>query len=450
MKTRSQIEQEFLQAFSDNMSNPVNMDKLGVGFKTFSESNKIVSEDGSALYDPTKPYGVVWNDIEDTYFRVGHTIPIIQQQFRRCVTIGNPQFGGSVYKYLDADDSTKFEDGSSAVDYVTRADGAYNVMVEVPKYYKKNYKEGANNYKWQGIKPFDGATTEIAFKMNGWTDSGDGTDEAHEADYTYISAFEGVLYDDSQGFCVNGDGTNRTADATNDKIVSTAGYKPWSYETIVNSRTLIANGNGKQFDWNRYTVLRQCFLIEFMTHDSQDVIPGYTENTSGATYANDVLKTGITLSLGNNSGSISGSDIHSANGGDGGFNGVVANSYRGIENFYGHLWQWVDAINITERRPHICGIDDTFESDRFSAPYVNQDMTQPSSNGYQSKITSNFLVEAIGANSGSKITDYYWQSSGNRVVRSGGNLYYSARAGVACLHCNYSSGDRYWIFCCRL
>jgi len=448
MATKSSVEQSFLTAFEANMANPINMDKLGIGYKAFMESGNVNVVDGLAVYDPTQPYGVVWDEISDTYSRVGHSIPAVQQQFRRVVTIGNPQFGGSVYKYLDANDSSKFEDGSDASAYVSSAAGTYQVMVEIPKCYTAMYKLGTLNYYWMSLTPFSKGTTHTAFQMSGWTDSGDGTDEAHEAEYTYISAFEGVLYDASVTSCIDGTGDNDTTaliDTGADKLISTAGYKPFTGMTIVEGRTLIANGTGKQFDWHRYSLMRLAFIVEYMTHDSQEAIPGYTENTVGYTYANDALKTGITLSLGNNSGSISGSDVHLANGGDGGFSGVVANSYRGIENFYGHLLQWTDAVNITDRIPYICGIDDIFASDSFVAPYVLAGDKQPTTNAYQSSLQDgSFFVKAIGASSANKITDYYYQNTGNMVCLSGGALANSSSAGVGCLNFDYSVSSSYW------
>jgi len=449
MATKSSVEQSFLTAFENNMADPSNMDKLGIGYKAFMESGNTQVADGLAVYDPTKPYGMLWNDIEDTYFRLGHSIPTVQQQMRRVVTIGNPQFGGSVYKYLDADDSTKFEDGSDATAYVSNAAGTYQVMVEIPKCYTHRYKDGANNYRWMSIKNFEGGSTDKAFRMSGWTDSGDGTDEAHESPYTYISAFEGVLYDGTtSNSCIDGTG-NTGANTANDKIISTAGFKPWTDETIVTGRTLITNSGGKQFDWHRYSLMRMCFEIEYLTQDSQTAIPGYTENTSGANFNNDVMKTGLTLSLGNNSGSASGSANHIAGGGDGGFSGVVANSYRGIENFYGHLWQWVDAINMSNYVSFICGIDDTFASDSFVSPYVSSGHTQPNTNGYQSKVTADYLVEAVGSSSTSKVTDYYYQSYENRVLLSGGGLDDSSRAGLSSLSSSSSSSTVYWALVSR-
>ena len=75
-----------------------------------------VASDGSIVYpyDSSMPYGMLWDDSTDMYYRLGHNIMTVQQQMRRVVCVGNPQFGGTIYKYLDADDSTKYEDGSDA------------------------------------------------------------------------------------------------------------------------------------------------------------------------------------------------------------------------------------------------------------------------------------------------------------------------------------------------
>ena len=446
-KTESDVSLEFLQAFSDNMTNPINMDKLGIGYKTFKEG-AIIEGNNLVVYNPNKPYGMLWNDIDDTYFRLGHNIPTVQQKIKRCVTLGNPQFGGSVYKYLNPDNSNLFEDGADASAYVSDATGAYNVMVEIPKCYILRYKENELNFRWMSIENFDGASTDKAFRMSGWTDTGDGTDVDHEADFTYISAFEGVLYDSSVASCIDGIATTPTLDLLADKLVSTAGYKPNSTVSIAEGRTMIANGGGKQFDWHRYSLMRMCFEVEYLTQDSQTAIPGYTEFTSGASYDAGVVRTGITLSLGNHSGSVTG--LASDNGGTDTTSRVISNSYRGIENFYGHLWQWTDGINISDYIPWICGIDDIFTSDKFEAPYVSTNHIQPNVNGYQSKVTADFLVEAVGATATTKVTDYYYQASGDRVLRSGGGLASSSAAGVSSLHAYDSSSVVYWIICSRL
>ena len=421
--------------------------------------DNVVSTDGTIVYpyDETMPYGILWNDTEDTYYRLGHNIMTVQQQMRRVVCTGNPQFGGTVYKYLDATNSELYEDGTDASIDITGSTG-YQVYVEIPKFYYNQYKVGSLNYYWMGIENFSGAVCHPAFKKTGWTDSGDGSNVANESSFAYISAFEGVLYDDTVTAYIDGISTAPTLDLVNDKLGSVVGYKPTSSITIVQARTLADNGGSKQFDWHRYSAMRLCFIVEYMSHDSQTEIPSYTGNTDAPTFDNDVLKTGLTVSLGNASGSISGSANHLAAGGNGGYNGVVSNSYRGIENFYGHLWKLIDAINFSSGQPFICEIYDTFASDSFVSPYVRATdtngvaLTQPTTNGYQSKLYSGgFLVEAIGASSASKITDYYYYASGNRGLRSGGALAAFSAAGVGYLYsAHYSASSLDWSICSRL
>jgi len=459
LKESSSIDSDVQEALTNKTNTLISTSSSlkDISYLTKALNEDIVSNDGTIYpYDDSMPYGWLWNDSTDVGYRLGHNIMTVQQQMRRVVCVGNPQFGGTIYKYLDADDSTKYEDGSDASADIAGASNR-QVFVEMPKFYYRQYKDGALNYYWMGVKNFEGAVVHPAFKKSGWTDSGDGSNVANESPFCYISAFEGVLYDDSEASYIDGISTAPTLDLTNDKLVSIVGYKPTSTITIVQGRTLAANGGSKQFDWHRYSAMRFCFIVEYMTHDSQNAIAGYTQNTSGPVFDNDVLKTGLTTSLGNASGSISGSANHLAAGGDGGYNGVVANSYRGIENFYGHLWQFVDAINFTSAQPFICEIYDTFASDTFTGEYISATdtngvaLTQPTTSGYQSKLHSGgFLIEAIGASSVAKITDYYYYASGNRVLLAGGFLHYYSLAGVGSLSAYYASSDADWRICSRL
>lgn len=420
--------------------------------------DNVVDTSGNIIYpyNQDMPYGWLWNDLTEESYRLGHNIMTVQQQMRRVVCVGNPQFGGVVYKYLDAANSNLYEDGSSSVADIAGASNR-QVFVEMPKFYFKQYKEGALNYYWMGVKPFDGAVCHQAFRKTGWTDSGDGSNIANESPFAYISAFEGVLYDASAAAYVNGIATTPVIDTAADKLVSIVGFKPTSTITIAQGRLLAAAGGSKQFDWHRYSAMRLCFVIEYMTHNSQAKIPGYTDNTTTPTFDNDALKTGLTVSLGNASGSISGSANHLAGGGDGGYNGVVANSYRGIENFYGHIWTFVDAINYTNGQPFVCQIFDTFASDTFTGSYIRATdssgvaITQPLLDGYQSKLFSGgFFIEAVGASSASKVTDYYYYAAGNKVLAFGGSLSAASIAGVGCLTAANASSLVAWSICSRL
>ena len=374
MATQSEVNQKLLEAQYEALgATGITPKEVAYLSKVIIDGQRTVDDTGNVVIDDiTAPYGYEWNMLTDVYARLGANHIPVQEMFRRVVCVGNPQFGGTVYKYLDENDSTKYEDGTDASLDIAGANNR-QVFVQYPRTYTLQYTVCTVTKTWMALSPFTVVTenetltseTDNCFKKSGWTDSGNGTDSANEWEYGYISAFEGVLYDDSAVAYVDGVDGTPTLDTANDKLVSIVGFKPTSTITITDAKLLCANGGSKQFDWHRYSFMRLCFNVEYMTHDSQTAIPGYTENTVSPSFTNDAMKTGLTVTLGNNSGSISGSANHLAGGGDGGFSGVVANSYRGIENFYGHLWTWTDAVNFSNGEPYVCGMDDICPDESF-------------------------------------------------------------------------------------
>lgn len=110
-------------------------------------------------------------------------------------------------------------------------------------------------------------------------------------------------------------------------------------------------------------------------------------------------------------------------------------SYRGIENFYGNIWKWVDGINIkADRNPWIANHD--FASDTFAHPYVDTGLTLLSSNDYVANIAFGtnldygFLASTGGGSSSTYLTDYYWQTTGNVAAFFGGSWNDAATAGA--------------------
>ena len=86
-------------------------------------------------------YGIEWTDANTVPVRIGnmslHRSLPIQNKMRRCILNDD----GSVNYYLDANDSTKKEDGTDAV--LDGTDG--QVMVEIPEYYYQAYDIPRNN-----------------------------------------------------------------------------------------------------------------------------------------------------------------------------------------------------------------------------------------------------------------------------------------------------------------
>lgn len=416
------------------------------------------SLDGSdfSITDLTSPMGGIYDEVNDCWYNIGNNIPVVQMQRRRVVCTGNPMFGGDVYRYLDANNSALFEDGTSALAFVAGGalDGSlstYQVYVETPKFYHIQEKIGGLLYLAVGLTPFQittlsgkvlKSTTHPYFRKSGWTPDDLGTNLVNEYDFSYSPAFEGIYFDASeatQKTLSNGNlQTNSvTIDTTNDKILSIANLslylKPTTYITRANARTLIANATSKQWSWHQYTATRLLYLCEYKNHNSQSTIGGYTEG--GAFSYDKVAPTGTTLSLGNKTGTIlnNGSVILVIGGVS--TSAVIGMSYRGEENIFGNVWKWCDGINVNNQEVFICGINDTFADNMFTSEYLKLGVKMPTKDGYQAKIQSNFLIEEVGSSSSKDTTDYYYQATGNRVVQLGGALYDGANAGLAFFYC---------------
>jgi hypothetical protein len=120
-------------------------------------------------------------------------------------------------------------------------------------------------------------------------------------------------------------------------------------------------------------------------------------------------------------------------------------SYRGIENWYGHIWEFIDGINVNNNVPYVSNTDTQFADD-IATNYTNLGITLSVSDGWQStlaQISRGFLPLTVGANSTTKITDYYWQAAGWRVLLFGAGANNGAGGGGFAYAANYSSGSAY-------
>jgi hypothetical protein len=112
-------------------------------------------------------------------------------------------------------------------------------------------------------------------------------------------------------------------------------------------------------------------------------------------------------------------------------------SYRGIENFYGNCWSWVDGFNIgivVDRDVWVSNTDTDF-ADNTSTNYTQLNGTMATANGYASDIldqSGTFLPSATSGSSSTYLADYFYQATGNRVARFGGAASIGASAGAFC------------------
>jgi hypothetical protein len=423
--------------------------------KALSESAKIISPATlRKVLESTGPmsaYGVRWDTSQASPVMTkgiviaGVFVPFdyqdfpIQQKMRRCV-VDNTK---AVQYYLHPADSSLKDDGITASN-LDGTDG--QVCVEVEEFEHLICKEGNYAYFLVGNHPFylTGAATTYYSTLHPWFMEG-----GARSQYKYIGAFEGVLK--RSGSYV--DGTGAQTGTAGDLIHSVYGYIPLTYFTRTERRTYTEDGVFHQWGIFAEEAIILLYLTEYATWYSQDAttgIPGYTEGTPWA--FSKVCKTGITVGLGNNSGSVTYAEDQAANAlcpydWSATPTIVVANSFRGIENFFGHIWKWVDGVNInyvgsplTDAEVYVCNNPDDWADDT-TTDYVHvedQDGTPidlPLTSGYQSALHKGLLwPSAVAGGSDTYITDYFYASltAGWRALRSGGDLDYGATAGCAC------------------
>ena len=395
---------------------------------------------------PPYTYGIHWNQATDTmttgyvsggvFIEDNATDLVVQEQLGRGLYVA----ATDSWTKLDATNSSLLASGGAA----TLDGSSGDVMVRIPRHYQLWHRDGDDQYI---------LISEGAFTFGGqeaWVPNCFST-----YDYYYISAFEGVL--DDNGVITTGTGSSG-ADTTDDALRSLPNYKPWTVEYRSVYRTISRNtgGTAHQLSWDGYQMLIALMVTEWGSWDSQTELPGYTDGDAGWDYAY-VRETGRTLHLGDTSGSVQvdftgeDSDLNST---IIALEEAIANSYRGIENPYGHIWKFLDGINVDNTdgnctvyttADYTAWADDTATgyTDTGHAPGFGSD------DGYIADIHGSgqhapFYPSSItGGSWNSHLHDYHWNDSGGwRVLLAGGHCTYGGAAGVASLLAVYGSGLR--------
>ena len=311
-----------------------------------------------------------------------------------------------------------------------RDDGSNGqVMVRIPKfYYRAEHGPRTHGYY---ISPY---------RLSGYKVSRAHLRNGKEVDEIFLGAYKASCYDVSEGAYNLTDAPNIDfTPGTGDKMASIAGAKPISglenNLTLPNARILAQNrGPGWGLvDFISASMVQMLMLVELGHFDAQTKIGrGIVDKSSGT--GNEAEITGQTSALGNQSGQVTG-NLH---------NSV---SYRGLEDWWGNIWEWTDGINIqADNKPWIA--DHGFQSDLFAAPYASMGVTLPNVNGYASDIHVTpehdycFLPSEAGASATTKLCDYYFQSTGNRATRRGGDWNSGSKAGPFYWNLNSTSSSR--------
>jgi len=320
------------------------------------------------------------------------------------------------------------------------------VMAQIPKFYIKYDRTGDDLDLYASIYHLPGFVIHPTFLKDGV-----------EVDYRYIGAYEAVPYDDGASAYNNGTGSKATnfnggaVDLGADKIGSVAGYKALSDETIVEFRTLARNrGSGwEQQDVFLIGAIQLLYLIEYADFNSQTEIGTGNTSYNGWDFDNNVGYSGYSNPDGNgtNASNTAEDGLTTTDVNDGITNREYM-SYRGIENFYGSLWNFYDGLNVFDNKAYVCYKSSNYESYSGAESLVkNHELigTLANANNYVHDIINYsfgfFANDVTGASSSTYITDHYYQSTGWRVAKLGGNAYYGVKAGVFCLGVNSDLAD---------
>ena len=173
-----------------------------------------------------------------------------------------------------------------------------------------------------------------------------------EVDYVLLSAYEGCIYDVSANSYILNDAAG--IDFNADKLSSIANAKPVSGQnnsfTIENAEKVAKNrGTGWHITNMEVDSANQILeMIEYGSLNMQAMIaPGVVNIPSEGTGINMASNTGSTASLGNGTGRAA-STINKSNGKTKTYTDAdkCAVSYRGMENLWGNIWNFIGGLNV--------------------------------------------------------------------------------------------------------
>lgn len=327
----------------------------------------------------------------------------VYQLMNRC----NVSDNGTITAYYG--DPNYTEDGSNG-----------QVMVYVRKFYYKLDVSQPGDLSGINIRKGRWSISDIpieGYKLHPAFLAADGVTELP---YFLYGAFDAVGQD-SNGIY------SSSYNTTSYKLSSVGGntYKPICSLTRATARTMATNrGNGWYPVGVKQTMaIQMLFSVEFGFNSQIGVGRGIVKDTG-------THNTGLTI--GNKtSGTYD--------------NATTAVNYRGIENLWGNICNFIDGINISNTTPYICN---TFTfSDNTSTNYSRISFTLPGINyttafGYDSNNdwvllpseTNRSTVDEFGP-----IGDYFGSNSDWRVARLGGSYIYGRDAGLFYWDCHYNS-----------
>ena len=318
------------------------------------------------------------------------------------------------------------------------------VMVEQPKFYYKVVPLEIEKKKKGGItrkvRYYVSDTPKAGFKLHpAFIENG------NENEKIYLAAFEGSLYDSSASTYILDD--SQVADFAADLLCSIANAKPLSgltqNATRANVRKLAEKrGSGwEQAYIATASASQMLMLIEYASFNMQSAIGQGAVNKTDDGSSNMAEATGVTINLGNASGTASNA------------NGVQFVSYRGEENFWGNIWGWIDGINeymdATTHEGTIYIADHSFADDTGTGAYEDAGIIAVYGNGYVSAFCYSekydwlFIPGELLGNTALPVGDYCWNgNTGWRVAILGASWSRGLSTGAFCWFLDDASSTR--------
>ena len=370
-------------------------------------------------------------------------------------------------------------------DITTAVDALGNTFVKIPKFYIKK-TNAVGSYTIQ-ISRYQHSGYYLPYCF--WD-----FDNSAELDYFYVGAYTTSL-----------DGSSR--------LESKSGNYPLVNTNIVNMRTYAENNGAgyHQFDIHAHDLLSCLFMVEFATLNSQSIMFGFANGRYSASdlatatengvnriiVANaiaDYYRVGQPIGIGTSRGgnqifygrditvidvydasnkaiSFDGAAVNIATGNylynvgwKSGFSSgisatsgsLVSNSdgkypfvYRGVENLWGNVWQFIDGININDHQSWVALNHVDYASNVFASPYLQLDYANHNASGYITEMgfDSNYPFAqypiSVGGGAATYYSDYYYQATGQRIAVAGGRWYYGARGGLSYWSLIYASSGAY-------
>ena len=285
-------------------------------------------------------------------------------------------------------------DASGRVYPANRTSPSSATCVKIPQFYYKVEKSGNIFRYYVADGPIDG------FSL-------------HPGSESYIARYEGYLVNKSggQALCSYSNTPAKTG-------LTRAEFRNYAKNFA---------SNAQLYDFAAWCAVGLLYRVEYADWGSQEKIgPGIVNDTAAH-------KTGETDAMVYHTGRAAGTD------------GKTAVQYRGIENPWGNVWEWVDGINVNNYSPCIC-TDPTKYADDTTTNYTVAGVPLGGSGstktlGISTNLPWAYLPREPGGSETTYIPDSMNSSSEWKVLMVGGSRGNSSAAGLFCFHAGNSSSS---------